>query len=585
MRRDLQSMQNDSMIKGNKQTRGKAILEIRAAGQKSALLLVLLLILGFFCPLSMARYYLFNQDVLLLAAMVSVWTASSWYLGQRNAEIALSGWMVACIAGLTCVVGYVGHYLVLHGYALSRDEQMAVFDAQIYASGRLSWPLPELWRHEPAVLNTTFMQSVTEPVGWVSAYLPGNAMLRALVGKIADPALTGPLLSALGVVMTWLCARRLWPEEREPAAIACLLVAFSGQLQITGMTSYAMPGHLALNMTWLWLFLRGRLTSDLAALGVGFVAVGLHQAAFHPLFVAPWLVLLLWRREWGRSALYTVSYVLIGLFWLLLWPSWQLATLTGSSSVISEIDSSLWAKVSAILALNAGRLLIMPANLLRFAVWQPVALIPLALLGCTAIRRDPRVAALAGGFALTTLAMTVLMALQAHGFGYRYFHGLIGSAALLAAFGWRELSSNRPQARLFLLRSLILGAIVTFPIQCWFGSSYYGVFAKIDQKVAASRADFVLIGTEDAPYSSDLVINKPDLSNRPLRLLPDLESNPVTLAKLICRPGVIVALDGENLFRGVNEQLGMKASKQRDNWAGELTPALQAAGCRVTTLE
>jgi hypothetical protein len=493
--------------------------------------------------------------------------------------------MVAGIAALTCAVGYFGHYLVLHGYALSRDEQMAVFDAQIYASGQLSWPLPELWRRDAAVLNTTFMQGISQPTGWVSAYLPGNAMLRALVGKVADPALTGPVLSALGVVMTWLCARRLWPDEREPAALACLLVALSGQLQITGMTSYAMPGHLALNMTWLWLFLRGRLSSDLAALGVGFVAAGLHQVVFHPLFVAPWLLILLWRREWQRLALYAGPYALIGLFWLLIWPSWQLASQSGPDSVVSQIYLSFSAKVSAIIALNADKVLMMPANLLRFAVWQPAALLPLALLGCSAVRRDPRAAALAGGFVLTTLTLLVLMAFQGHGFGYRYFHGLIGSAALLAAFGWRTLSGNRPQVRAFLVRSLILGTIVTFPIQCWFGHSYYGIFAEIDRKVEASSVDYVLIGTEDAPYSSDLVINRPDLSNRPLRLLPDLAADPATLAKLICRPGVIVALDGETLFSGVNEALGMKSSIKRDNWIKQVSPALQAAGCSVTTLE
>lgn len=549
------------------------------------MLLVLLVILGLFTPPSMARYYLFKQDLLLLAAMLSVWTASSWHLGQRNAEIALSGRMVAGIAGLTCAVGYLGHYLVLHGYALSRDEQMAVFDAQVYASGRLSWPLPEQWRHQAEALNTTFMYRVTDPSGWVSSYLPGNAVLRAIVSKIADPALTGPLLSALGVVMTWLCARRLWPDEREPAAIACLLVAVSGQVLITGMTAYAMSAHLALNMAWLWLFLRGRWSSDLAAVAIGFVAAGLHQVVFHPLFVAPWLVLLLWRREWGRLALYALPYALIGLFWLILWPSWQAAAVTGPGSVIADVDSSLWAKVLAILAVNADKLPMMPANLLRFAAWQPVMLIPLAVLGGRAVRRDPRAAALAGGFVLTTLAILLLMAFQGHGFGYRYFHGLIGSAALLAAFGWRELRNGKPQVRTFLLRSLVLGTLVTLPIQCWFASSYYGIFAQIDRKIAANRADFVLIGKEDAPYSSDLVINRPNLSNRPVRLLADLGSDPAALAKRICRPGVTVALEGENLFRGVNDQLGMKATEVRENWSRRLAPALQSAGCGVTWLD
>ena len=573
-----------SMLTAMNDERAASPKSIEAAGRKVTVLFGCLLLLGLFAPASITLYYLVYQDLLVLAAMALIWLASIWNPAPRVTEITLSGRMVCTIAALTCLIGYAGHYWLLDGYALSRDEQMALFDSQIYGKGQSIWPLPPVWQHNAQLLNTSFMAQITNPVGWVSGYLPGNAMLRALLGKIADPALTGGLLTGLGVAMTWLCARRLWPEEREPAAVACLLVALSGQVQITGMTAYAMPAHLAINMVWLWLFLRGRWSSDIPALAVGFIATGLHQPLFHPLFIAPWLVLLLWDRDWKRLALYTLAYLAIALFWLA-WPHWQLASIVGPNSAVPATDAHLIAKLAVLIGGNHSAPVLMSANLVRFLAWQPVILTPLAALGWIAARRDRRAAAVAGGLVLTILVMLVLIAYQGHGFGYRYLHGLIGSAALLAAFGWRELGDRLPQARTVLLRSLVLGAIVVMPLQAWFGHSYYQAYATTNQRIAASSADYVLIGEQDASFSADLVINRPDLANRPLRLLAEFAPDPAALARLLCKPGVTVALPSNRFFSAIDQHFGTKSSKQPDKRIRQLTPVLQAAGCRVILLD
>ena len=557
---------------------------IAAAGRKAAWLMAVCLAFGLLAPAPISRFYLFNQDLPLLALMALVWLVSFLRAAPRPGEVVLSGPAVAAIALGTCVIGYAGHYWLLEGYALTRDEQMALFDAQIFADGRLTWPLPPAWQHDAPLLNTMFMAQITNPVSWVSGYLPGSAMLRAVIGKIVDPALTGPLLSGIGVAMTWLCARRLWPEEREPAAVACLLVALSGQVQIMGMTAYAMPAHLAFNMVWLWLFLRGRWSSDMAALLAGFVATGLHQPLFHPLFVAPWLALLVWQRDWRRFALYAVPYAAIGLFWLT-WPHWQLAAMTGPASTMALGEGDLWVRVSALLGFSTDRFALMGANMVRFTAWQPVLLLPLGLMGCVAARRDPRAAALVSGLALTALAVFFLMATQGHSFGYRYFHGLIGSVALLAAFGWRGLGNHLPQARTVLARSLVLGALATIPLQWWFGHSFYGVYAEVDRRIAASNADYVLIGEKDAPFSADLVFNRPDLSNRPIRLLAEYAPHPEALARLLCRPGVTIALPRDSLFQTLNETFRASEISKPSERAKLLTPALQAAGCKVISLD
>src|SRR3546814_12560450 len=122
-----------------------------------------------------------------------------------------------------------------------------------------------------------FMFHTDHREAWASAYLPVNAALRVLVGWVALPALTGPLLTLLGALALWGCARRLWPENREAAVVALLFYAGTGQIRLHGMTAYAMPANPTINIFWLRFVLLRRLWTDLPALTVGFCGVGRHQ--------------------------------------------------------------------------------------------------------------------------------------------------------------------------------------------------------------------------------------------------------------------------------------------------------------------
>src|SRR5262249_56061717 len=61
---------------------------------------------------------------------------------------------------------------------------------------------------------------------------------------------------------------------------------------------------------------------------------------------------------------------------------------------------------------------------------------------------------LAAGLGLTVFAMFVLLPYQDIGWGYRYLHGLIGSASLLAAAGWVELTGQDAQPLRRTLRAM-----------------------------------------------------------------------------------------------------------------------------------
>ena len=103
--------------------------------------------------------------------------------------------------------------------------------------------------------------------------------------------------------------------------VGVILLVCSSQFLITAMTPYAMTAHLALNMIWLWLFLRDTRGAHALAAGVAFVACGLHQVVFHPLFAAPFILSLLRARRWKLAGDYGAADARrhVGLFRIFYW--------------------------------------------------------------------------------------------------------------------------------------------------------------------------------------------------------------------------------------------------------------------------
>lgn len=522
--------------------------------------------------------YLRQQDRDLVLAALGVWAAGgvgalAWGPARR---LGLPGWAVALLA-LALVAGcWAGWRWVLDAYSLSRDERMVVFDAAIYRAGRLAWPMPAEWRVDSPALNLLFTLPVGRPIAWVSAYLPGNALLQAVFGS-----LKGPLLVGISVLALWGVARR-W-LDREASVVALVLFVLSGQVLFAGMTVFAMSAHLAVNLVWLWLFLRDDRRSDLAALLVGFVGTGLHQPLFHPMFVAPWLLVLAAQRRWGRLALFCGVYGAIGLFWLW-WPHVTLGLVKGPDSVIVEAGSDYWTRLTDTLAHNDQNFVLMAANLFRMAAWTHPLLWVLAAVGAGAAFRDARVAALLGGIVLVLVVFTTILPFQGHGFGYRYMHQVLGNAALLGGFGWQRLGVWRDRLRGGFVVASAATALVLIPMQGWAAHRLYGAFAQTSARIDASGADYMLIGIYDSPLSLDLAYNRADLSNRPIRLSENDIEDVDRLAARICRNGASIALPHRSFYltlaAAVNSHPGRIADRLFDERASEFADA----GCRIIPL-
>jgi len=297
------------------------------------------------------------------------------------------------------------------------------------------------------------------------------------------------------------------------------------------MTAYAMPAHLALNLALLWLFLRGKRLGHAGAIGVGFLATGIHQLIFHPVFVAPFVLQLWVRRRWGLASLYTFAYAAICVFWIEYWPlaTWASGVQPGGSHATG--GGYLTDRIANVLGYVDWRNLgVFAENIVRFATWQDMLLAPLALVGAIAsIRTKGYIRPLALGVCLTLAVVFVATPSQTHGWGYRYLHGLLGSTALAAAWGWAQLTDaltpeRKAAAAGALSLACIISLLVLTPIRAWQASSYVGPYAAAYAAVQGAKADVVVVDNIGSVLfdQGTLVRNDPFLANRPkvMELLP-----------------------------------------------------------------
>jgi hypothetical protein len=470
-------------------------------------------------PHLQAAYFLRVEDIGLLAglSLVTAATPLLWRLARRPGPAwrPPANWAAAALATLVALVAFFGWRLVFGGYAFSRDEDMAQFGAAIVGHGQAWAGVAPEWRGYAQALEPEFVRFAPGNGLWQPFYLPVNAAFQALAGPLANP-----LLAALAVGALFTVARRVWPDRPARAWAAALLLATSSQFLLAAATPYAMTGHLALNLLWLALHLRGGRAGHAGALAVGFLACGLHQLAFHPLFVAPFVLQLWLARRWATAALYTLVYAAICLFWVE-FPALSLAWQGGAAA--GGAVAGLGGQVAAIAAArHPPAAATMAENLIRFMTWQNLFSAPLLVLGfIPAVRAGGAMRALAAGLALTTAALIVLMPYQGYGWGYRYWHGLLGSIALIGVLGGARLveglsDPDRRAAQTLFGAAMMISAFVLLPIRALQAHDLVAPYARIEAAIRAAPADVVLVDSKGGWYLNDLVRNDPFLRNRPL---------------------------------------------------------------------
>lgn len=469
----------------------------------------------------LARYYFVSHDVFLALLFVAAWLGSAyWVPAVSLPQEAPRAKLVLPLALLICLVLWAGTHWWMFDYPLTRDELMVVFDAATYAQGKLAEPLPPEWIGYGEVFAPAFLLDTPGFGLMVSGYLPVNAAMRGFFAMVADPALMNPLQIAIGFVALWWIARRIFPDDGPAQWLTLAGYLVSSQILVTAMTTYAMSGHLALNLVWLALFLKDRWWSHALAMVIGVLAMGLHQFVFHPLFAAPFVLWLLLQKRW----LPVIAYGGVYLAGVALWMSWPGIVMdwAGVTPAPGKEGGILTFVIERALPLITERdpltIQLMFYNLVRGVGWNALFILPFLLaVGPALKRREPIVLALLGGIILTLLAMALLLPYQGHGWGYRYIHGLLGSLCLLAAFGYREIAAHdRRWAEGAAVLLIGITVLIALPANLWSARSFTAPYVALTKIVEAQEADFVIV--DDYRYwgAVDQTRNRADLSNRPL---------------------------------------------------------------------
>ncbi len=459
--------------------------------------------------------------------------------------------MVAVVIGVFALTGFGTHF-VCHDYALSADEFMADFQARIFLRGKIAAEIPTQWLDAVRVIKPTYVDYFPATHEWKATYLPVYAALRAIFQGVYLQSFLNPSLAVLTVLALYGAARNIWPNEKQNAVVAVLLLAGSAQFLVMAMTAYSMPAHLALNTVWLWLFSCPDRRRFYLAPVVGVLAIGLHQPIVHALFVAPFLLRLVLQRKWSAVSVFAFIYLLGCAGWY----AWRLKF---SPPVAGQTASffRLW---------NPKMLVIQPMDLLLVIGWSALATPLLALLGFGRIFRERPIIRDAALSCLLTFGFYYFFYLdQGHGWGYRYFHGTLSCLILVAVAGWEALveKTSERKAWKFLCAAMAVSLFIALPLRCWQAESFIRPFANTAEYLRSRSANVVGLDPRLAWYSADLIRNDPFLEDRP-----------VIVALVNLSPAEVAALSGAGraqfLSREEMGELGLFTTPRTPPWRDPL---------------
>ena len=455
--------------------------------------------------------------------------------------------MVVLVVGVFAVTA-LGTHFVCHDYALSADEFMADFQARIFLRGKIAAEIPAQWLDAVRVIKPTFAEYFPATHEWKAVYLPVYAAMRAVFQGLYLQAFLNPCLAVLTILALYGTARNVWPDEKENALVAILLLASSAQFLVMAMTAYSMPAHLALNTVWLWLYSRSDLRRFYLAPVVGALAIGLHQPIVHALFVTPFLFRLVLSRKWRAVFIFGFIYLL----GCVAWYAWRAKFSPPSAAPVGSFFR-LW---------NPKMLVIQPMDLLLVVGWSALATPLLAVLGFGRIMRQPSIIRDAALSCLLTFGFYYFFYLdQGHGWGYRYIHGTLSCLILVAVAGWGALveKTGKPRARKFLFIALAASLFIVLPLRCYQAESFIRSYANASEAIHSMNAKVVGLDPRLAWYSADLIRNDPFLENRP-----------VVAALVSLSPAEVTALAraGQAHFVSLEEMkaLGLATTPREPRW-------------------
>jgi hypothetical protein len=379
------------------------------------------------------------------------------------AVVDFIGSHVAAVVVASIALLGLGAVFIYHNDAFCMDEYAAVFQAKIFAAGRLTAQLPPSvvnWLIPPG-FNGAFLVASRTTGHAMEAYWPGFSLILAPFEFIGIPWLCNASLAGFAIFLVH-CITLEITDDRRAAGWAVLFTVASGVFVAYAISYYSMQAHLTANLLFVWLLLKPTPYRAFCAGVVGSLALVLHNPFPHTLFAAPWIIALARSREQQRAFCslilgYLPLTILMGAGWLYL-RGLVTSGNSGFDVISNNIHSAFRLPDKAMIGLRV-------AATVKMWIWAVPCLYLFAALGRFRRGDDQHVRLLTQSAVVTFVGYVFLVFDQGHGWGYRYFHSAWGVVPILAACAMTARPESNGRLAAFAGAAALLNLLLVLPVQ------------------------------------------------------------------------------------------------------------------------
>ena len=370
---------------------------------------------------------------------------------------------VLAVSVATVVVLATLAVFVYHDNAFSMDEYAAVFQAKIFASGRIAVRLPPSvvdWLIPPG-FNGSFLVASKVTGQAAEGYWPGFSLLLAPFEFLGVPWLCNACLAGLALLLIHRITLEI-TNDRCAAGWAMLFTLASGAFIANAISYYSMQAHLTANLLFAWLLLKPNPYRAFGAGVVGSLALLLHNPFPHAVFAFPWIIALARSEKIPRNFFWlTLGYlplaIIVGVGWMHLH-----ADIAASNPGVHAISGGLFSSFSLP---DKSMIDMRVAAAAKMWIWAVPCLFLFAWLGGMRRRDDERVRLLAASAVITFVAYIFVIFDQGHGWGFRYFHSAWGVIPILAGCAMADQSEPKARLAAFAGAAAVLNLLIVVPVQ------------------------------------------------------------------------------------------------------------------------
>jgi hypothetical protein len=432
---------------------------------------------------------------------------------------------VAAVAMVSVALLALGALFIYHDNAFSMDEYAAVFQAKIFAAGRLTAQLPPSvvdWLIPPG-FNGAFLLASRSTGQAIEAYWPGFSLLLAPFEFLGIPWLCNASLAGFAIFLIYRITFEI-TDDRRAAGWAVVFTIASGAFVANAISYYSMQAHLTANLLFAWLLLKLNSYRAFGAGVVGSLALLLHNPFPHAMFAAPWIVAIAMSKEHRRTIFplilgYLPLLIFVGTGWL-----HARAEVAADNSGLDVISNN----INAAFSLPDKSMIDMrAAAMVKMWIWAVPGLFLFALLGRLRRGDDQRVRLLAQSAVVTFVGYVFVIFDQGHGWGYRYFHSAWGVVPILAGCAMTGRAASNGRLAAFAGAAAMLNLLLVVPYQMM---QIEGIIARHSAQLPKAKRpgnDVYFMRASGGFYLADLVQMDPLLRAQDLVLFsrgPELDA-------------------------------------------------------------